>query len=97
MQSEERKAIDRRLARIEGQVRGIRRLVSEDAYCCEVIQQVSAVVSALQQVASKVASQHIRHCIIDSSDTEAHPHSKEMTKEELLDELDEVLARLIKA
>ncbi len=90
----ERKALDRRLARIEGQVRGIRRLLDENAYCCDVLTQLSAVTSALDQVAAKVAAEHIKHCIVGHDSAEAHPTAKAMTREEVLDELEEVLQRL---
>lgn len=96
MHSGERNAIDRRLARIEGQVRGIRRLVQEDAYCCDILQQISAVGSALNQVSAAVASQHIKHCVIGHGTEEAHAATKQMSKEDVLDELDEVLSRLMR-
>ena len=97
MHSSEQQAIDRRLARIEGQVRGVRRLVSENAYCCDVLQQVSAITSALNQVAASIASQHIKHCVIGHGTEEAHLATKEMSHEEMLEELDEVLKRLSRA
>ena len=93
VRSEEQKAIDRRLARIEGQVRGLRRLLSEDAYCCDVLTQLSAVRSALDQVAATVASGHIRSCILGEG---PHPTAATMSREDLLDEMDEILARLVK-
>ncbi|MBS1723466.1 MAG: metal-sensitive transcriptional regulator [Armatimonadetes bacterium] len=94
MQASERKSIDRRLARIEGQVRGVRRLLAEDAYCCDILNQVSAVSSALGQVSAAVASQHIKHCIIGYGTEEAHKATKSMSRDEVLDELDEVFRRL---
>lgn len=97
MHAEEQKAIDRRLARIEGQVRGVRRLVDEGAYCCDVLQQISAIGSALNQVAAAVASQHIQHCVIGHGSDDAHPSTKSMSPEEMMDELKEVLSRLAKA
>jgi len=86
--------VDKRLARIEGQVRGLRRLVAEDAYCCDVLNQISAVTSALNQTAAKLASAHIRHCVAGTD--EAHPQACQMTTEELHAELDQVLRRLTK-
>lgn len=96
MHQDERSSIDRRLARIEGQVRGIRRMVSEDAYCCDVLSQVSAVSAALDQVAAAVAGQHIKHCIIGHDSGEGHDVAKAMSREDLMDELEEVLSRLAK-
>lgn len=96
MQVEDRKAIDRRLARIEGQVRGIRRLLDEDAYCLDVLNQISAVSSALGQVSGMVAAQHVKHCIVGHGTEEAHQATKAMSREEVLDELDEVFSRLMR-
>lgn len=90
------KVIDRRLARIEGQIRGIRRLVDENVYCCDILQQISAATSALNQVSANVASAHIKHCIVGHGSESAHPATKEMCQEDLLDELDEVLRRLMR-
>jgi DNA-binding FrmR family transcriptional regulator len=61
----------RRLRRIEGQVRGIQRLIDEDAYCIDVLTQVSAVTSALRSVAMGVLDEHIRHCVAHAEGDEA--------------------------
>jgi DNA-binding FrmR family transcriptional regulator len=53
----------KRLARIEGQVRGVRRMIDEDAYCIDVLTQVSAVTRALQAVATGLLDEHVRHCV----------------------------------
>lgn len=53
----------RRLKRIEGQIRGLQRLVDEDAYCIDVLTQVSAATKALQSVALGLLDQHVRHCV----------------------------------
>ncbi|MCC7434949.1 MAG: metal-sensitive transcriptional regulator [Methanoregulaceae archaeon] len=97
MKSENTKAIDRRLARIEGQVRGLRRMLEEDAYCCDILTQISAVTSALQQVAGQVAAQHVKHCIVGHGSGSEHDAAKRMTQDELVDELTEVFGRLMKA
>src|SRR3954467_10008395 len=65
MQSDAR-AITNRLRRIEGQVRGLQRMVDEDAYCVDVLTQVAAVQTALEQVAVKVLDGHVRHCVADA-------------------------------
>lgn len=53
----------RRLARIEGQVRGIRRLVEEDAYCVDVLVQISAARAALQAAGLSLLDRHVRTCV----------------------------------
>jgi DNA-binding FrmR family transcriptional regulator len=57
------KAVRNRLARIEGQVRGIQRMVEEDAYCVDILTQVAAVQTALEQVAIRVLDGHVRGCV----------------------------------
>jgi DNA-binding FrmR family transcriptional regulator len=65
MQADTR-ALHNRLARIEGQVRGLQRMVDEDAYCIDVLTQVSAVQTALEQVAVQVLDAHVRGCVADA-------------------------------
>ena len=60
------KALQNRLRRIEGQVRGLQRMVDEDAYCVDVLTQVAAVQSSLEQVAVRVLDGHVRHCVADA-------------------------------
>ncbi len=60
------KAIHNRLRRIEGQVRGLQRMVDEDAYCVDVLTQVAAVQTALEQVAIRVLDGHVRGCVADA-------------------------------
>ena len=57
----------KRLRRIEGQVRGIARMVDEDAYCIDVLTQVSAVTRALQAVSLGLLEEHIAHCVVDAA------------------------------
>jgi CsoR family transcriptional regulator, copper-sensing transcriptional repressor len=57
------KAIHNRLRRIEGQVRGLQRMVDEDAYCIDILTQVAAVQTALEQVAVNVLDAHVRGCV----------------------------------
>jgi DNA-binding FrmR family transcriptional regulator len=64
----------RRLRRIEGQVRGLQRMVSEDQYCIDVLTQISSVTSALNSVALGLLDQHLRHCVkqaVSDHDTDA--------------------------
>jgi DNA-binding FrmR family transcriptional regulator len=65
MQADSR-AIHNRLRRIEGQVRGLQRMVDEDAYCVDILTQVAAVQTALEQVAVNVLDGHVRHCVADA-------------------------------
>jgi CsoR family transcriptional regulator, copper-sensing transcriptional repressor len=65
---EDKVAIQRRLKRIEGQVRGLQRMIDEDKYCIEVLDQVSAATRALQAVALELLDQHMAHCVRDAID-----------------------------
>ncbi|MGZ4681049.1 MAG: metal-sensitive transcriptional regulator [Acidimicrobiales bacterium] len=57
----------KRLRRIEGQVRGLQRMIDEDTYCIDVLTQVSAATKALQSVAIGLLDEHVRHCVADAS------------------------------
>ena len=64
--SENREAVQNRLRRIEGQLRGLQRMVEEDAYCIDVLTQISAATRALQGVALELLDQHLDHCVRDA-------------------------------
>ena len=63
--------LNKRLARIEGQVRGVSRMVDEDRYCIDVLTQISAVQAALDKVALGLLDGHTRHCLIGEGSQEA--------------------------
>jgi DNA-binding FrmR family transcriptional regulator len=56
-----------RLRRIEGQIRGLQRMVDEGAYCIDVLTQVSAATKALQSVALKLMDEHLSHCVAEAA------------------------------
>jgi CsoR family transcriptional regulator, copper-sensing transcriptional repressor len=55
--------VQRRLRRVEGQVRGIQRMVDDDSYCIDVLTQISAATRALQSVALELLDDHLGHCV----------------------------------
>lgn len=61
----ERRALENRLSRLEGQIRGIRRMLDEDAYCIDVITQANAAKSALASFEKELLSAHIRSCVAE--------------------------------
>ena len=63
--------LQKRLARIEGQVRGVARMVEEDRYCIDVLTQISAIQAALDKVALGLLDGHTRHCLIGEGSDEA--------------------------
>ena len=80
--------LQNRLRRIEGQVRGIERMVEEDRYCIDVVTQISAVQAALDKVALGLLDDHAGHCIIGGASGDR--------PEELKDELMAAVARLMR-
>lgn len=57
----------KRLRRIEGQIRGLQRMVDEDTYCIDILTQVSASTKALQSFALRLLEEHLRHCVADAA------------------------------
>ena len=56
-----------RLRRIEGQVRGLQRMIEADEYCVDILTQLSSVTAALQSVAIGLVDEHLRHCVMDAA------------------------------
>ena len=77
-------ALKKRLHRIEGQVRGIERMVDEDRYCIDVLTQISAVNTALESLAFKILDEHVRHCVAGAltsgDDAAAHDKTEELLR-----------------
>lgn len=71
MTPRDRAALITRLRRFEGQVRGIQRMVNEDAYCLDILTQVTAARHALQAVAVVLTQDHLRHCVADAAEAGA--------------------------
>lgn len=64
--SDEKQKVINRLKRIEGQVRGIQKMVEEDRYCIDILIQLSAIDSALKKVGFSVMERHAKHCVTDA-------------------------------
>jgi DNA-binding FrmR family transcriptional regulator len=81
--TEDKDALIKRLHRIEGQVRGVEKMVVDDRYCIDVLTQISAVSTALDALAFKILDGHVTHCVAGAlaSGDEADAHAK---TEELL-------------
>ena len=63
---DDKEAIQKRLRKVEGQVRGIERMVEDDRYCIDILEQVSAATKALQAVALALLDDHLAHCVSDA-------------------------------
>lgn len=68
----------RRLARLEGQVRGVGRMVDEERYCIDVLTQIQAIQAALDKVALGLLDDHARHCIVEAEGAERSQRAEEL-------------------
>lgn len=84
--SDEKKCLLNRLSRIEGQVRGLKRMVEDDAYCPDILTQAAAVSAAIQAFNRELLSEHIRSCV-----TNDIKEGREETVDELLDTLKKMM------
>ena len=84
--------IQKRLRRIEGQVRGLQRMVENDEYCIDVLTQVSAATKALQSVALALLDEHLRHCVTDATRS-----GDEGESERIITEASQAIERLVKS
>ncbi len=75
--TKDKDALVKRLHRIEGQVRGIERMVEDDRYCIEILTQIAAVNTALESLAFQLLDQHVKHCVAGAF---ASGNKKEMTQ-----------------
>ncbi|WP_108718100.1 metal-sensitive transcriptional regulator [Miniimonas sp. S16] len=87
----DRDALHRRLHRIEGQVRGIERMVEQDAYCIDVLTQVAAASRALQSVALLLLDDHLHHCLTEAAQAGPNLHTQNVT------EASQAIARLVRS
>jgi DNA-binding FrmR family transcriptional regulator len=83
-----RDAVHRRLRRVEGQVRGITRMVEEDRYCIDVLQQITAAQAALDKIALELVDDHTRHCILGGD-----PDDREALQTELMTSVSRLVGR----
>lgn len=81
-----------RLKRIEGQTRGIHRMIDEDVYCIDVLTQISAITSALENVALALLDDHINHCVRHAAE-----HGGKDEIDEKLNEVNAAITRLVKS
>lgn len=76
--TENREAVLKRLRRIEGQVRGVERMVEENRYCIDVVTQVTAIQAALDKVALELLSEHAAHCVVGAKTEEQEERTEEL-------------------
>jgi CsoR family transcriptional regulator, copper-sensing transcriptional repressor len=76
--TENREAVLKRLRRIEGQVRGVERMVEENRYCIDVVTQVTAIQAALDKVALELLDEHAAHCIAGAAEGDQAERTEEL-------------------
>jgi DNA-binding FrmR family transcriptional regulator len=77
----DKEALVKRLHRIEGQVRGLERMVEEDRYCIDVLTQISAVSTALESLALRILDDHVRLCVADALTSGDEAEAEEKRRE----------------
>lgn len=81
----------KRLRRIEGQIRGLQRMIEEDKYCIDILTQVSAATRALQSFSLELLDEHLSHCFVDAA------RAGEAETDEKVREATEAIARLVRS
>jgi DNA-binding FrmR family transcriptional regulator len=84
---QDKEEILKRLRRVEGQVRGLQRMVERDEYCIDILTQITAASNALKKVAVGLLDDHLRHCVLENSDPE----------KDMVGEATAAIERLVKA
>lgn len=88
---DEKAAIQKRLRRIEGQIRGLQRMVEEDRYCIDILDQISATTRALQAVALELLDDHLSHCVMNAMTTGGSE------AQDKIDEASAAIARMVRS
>lgn len=96
MTSEKSKKIRARVNRISGQIGGIGKMIDEDRYCLEILDQIAAARSALDGLGVELLSNHIECCMVGHGTGSEHEHAKALTQEQLLEEIRLTLGRFLK-
>ena len=85
-----------RVKRIAGQVAGIERMLDEKRYCVDILNQISAVRSALDALGVELLTSHLENCVLGHGGDTQHESAKPMSQQQLLDEVKTALSRFLK-
>jgi DNA-binding FrmR family transcriptional regulator len=88
--------LSKRVNRVAGQIGGIQKMVAEDRYCVDILNQISAVRSALDSLGIELLSNHLECCVVGHGTGSEHARAKPMKPQELTDELKTALSRFLK-
>ena len=84
------------MKRIAGQIGGVQRMIEEDRYCVDVLNQISAIRSALDALGVELLTNHLETCVLGSGSGGRHPKAREMTPKALVAEVHNVVARFLR-
>jgi DNA-binding FrmR family transcriptional regulator len=87
--ADQRDRLLHRVNRLEGQVRGVGRMIEDDRYCIDIVNQLSAIQAAARQLSLQILEGHVRHCVMDAAQTE----DAEPKLQELMDTLGKAMAQ----
>jgi DNA-binding FrmR family transcriptional regulator len=96
MNEQTRRDIKARINRIVGQVSGVQRMIDEDKYCVEILNQIAAARSALDSLGIKLLSSHLETCVLGHGGEDEHCAAKPISQEQLLEEVRAVLSNFLK-
>ena len=96
MNADQTKKLKSRINRVSGQVNGISKMIDDDRYCVDILNQISAVRSALDALGVELLSNHLECCVMGHGTGSEHECAKPLTQEELLEEVRTALSRFLK-
>ncbi len=96
MQADNRARLQSRIKRVAGQIGGVQRMVEEDRYCVDILNQIAAVRSALDALGVELLTSHVECCVVGHGTAAEHATAKPMKPQQLLDELRTALSRFLK-
>jgi DNA-binding FrmR family transcriptional regulator len=95
MKSEIRGKVLSRVKRVAGQIAGIQRMIEDDRYCVDILNQISAVRSALDGLGVELLTSHLETCVVGKGKGSSHPKARPMKPEALVAEVHHVLSRFL--
>ena len=96
MNTDVREKLNKRVNRIAGQVAGVQKMLASDRYCVDILNQISAVRSALDALGIELLKTHLESCVVGHGTGSEHKKAKPMKPEELLTELQTALSRFLR-
>ena len=95
MEASQKKLVSR-VKRIAGQIEGVERMLADKRYCVDILNQISAVRSALDALGIELLTRHLETCVLGHGSASAHESAQPMTQQELLAEVKTALSRFLK-